>query len=339
MEPDLNESRARSLAKSGALLGLDTGVGVLAVITLIRMVAVGVGDRPWQAWLSLSGVPTLWIRLLLAAFVLAVVGWFVLPPRLRPIARAVVGLAGLGCLADAWNYHDLLGQRSLYVALPISLSLPTGLVLLAWSSWGSAPRQRRGVGGPRMRVALVVACLVPSAALPVWFFGATDYRRPADAIVVLGAAVWPDGQPSLALEDRTRSGCQLYLDGLADCIVFSGGRSKNAPISEPEAMRRIGLEMGVPEAAMILDDQGINTQATVWNTTEIGEARGWSSVLMVSHDYHLLRIKMLSERSGLRCYTVPAKETRPLRRYPYYLTRELAALAWYYLTPQRASAA
>jgi len=317
---------------------MDTSVGVLAAITLIRMLVVGVGDRPWQAWLGLSDLPTIWVQALLIAFALSVAGWFFLPRVLRPMARAIVALAGIGCLVDAWNYHRLLGDGDLFSAAPVSLSLPTGLVLLTWAGWASAPKQRASVGGPWLRAAFVVACLIPSAALPVWFFGETDYRRPADAIVVFGAAVWADGRPSLALEDRTRTGCQLYLDGLAERIVFSGGKGSRAPISEPEAMREIAIEMGIPESAIVMDDLGVNTQATVRNTMEIGEEEGWSSVLMVSHDYHLLRIKMFSERSGLRTYTVPARETRPLHRYPYYFGRELAALAWYYLTPLRGPA-
>jgi len=39
------------------------------------------------------------------------------------------------------------------------------------------------------------------------FFGNTDYRRPADAVVVFGARVYASGKLSDALEDRIRTGC------------------------------------------------------------------------------------------------------------------------------------
>jgi uncharacterized SAM-binding protein YcdF (DUF218 family) len=71
----------------------------------------------------------------------------------------------------------------------------------------------------------------------------------------------------------------------------------------------------------------------VRNVSELAASREWASVLFVSHGYHLARIKMFSERLGLRGYTVPAEETRPLARRRYYFARELAALAWYYLQP------
>ncbi len=44
----------------------------------------------------------------------------------------------------------------------------------------------------------------------------------ADAIIVLGAQVKPDGSLSLMLKERVDMGIQLYETGVADKIIMSG---------------------------------------------------------------------------------------------------------------------
>jgi uncharacterized SAM-binding protein YcdF (DUF218 family) len=58
-----------------------------------------------------------------------------------------------------------------------------------------------------------------------------------------------------------------------------------------------------------------------------------SRVLVVSHFYHLPRIKLAYQRAGLEVYTVPAKESYLLRQMPYNMFREIAALWVYYARP------
>jgi uncharacterized SAM-binding protein YcdF (DUF218 family) len=71
----------------------------------------------------------------------------------------------------------------------------------------------------------------------------------------------------------------------------------------------------------------VNTEATVKNTLAISEAR---RILVVSHFYHLPRIKMAFQRRGVEVYTVPAKSSA-LAPMPYNLARETAAFWAYYL--------
>jgi vancomycin permeability regulator SanA len=163
-------------------------------------------------------------------------------------------------------------------------------------------------------------------------FGKTDYRRPADIAVVLGARVYADGRPSDALADRVRTACQLYQQGLTKKLLFSGGPG-DGPIHETEAMKRMALESGVKENDILVDEAGLNTEATVKNSEAIFSQLRASRILVVSHFYHLPRIKMAYQRDGWDVYTVPAKETYLLRQMPYNMVREVAALWVYYLRP------
>jgi uncharacterized SAM-binding protein YcdF (DUF218 family) len=275
-----------------------------------------------------------------AAVVLAAAAGLFLAFAVRPAARpwrrrATAGLAaalGLLALWDAISFWRLLARGDLASRFPVPLSLFVAALLAligagALGAGAAPPRLRRGAAAATLAL---LALGLPLAQMIC--FGSTDYRRDADAIVVLGAAVRADGSPSQALEDRILTGCRLYHEGRAPLLVMSGGPGAGGH-REVDTMRRVAQEQGVPDAAILLDPDGVNTKATAVNVVALARARGWGRVLAVSHFYHLPRIKMAVGRRGLRVYTVPAEEPRILRKLPYFLLREVAALWIYYLRP------
>ncbi len=168
-------------------------------------------------------------------------------------------------------------------------------------------------------------------------FGKTDYRRPADGIVVFGAKVFADGKLSDAAQERVLEAVKLYRAGLAGRMMMSGGPGDGA-IYEADAMRAYAMEMGVPGEAIAVDRGGVNTEATVRNTTAWARAAGVRRLLAVSHFYHLPRVKMAYERAGWdegaggcgEVFTVPVHSPYVLRGLPRFVVREVAALWAYY---------
>jgi vancomycin permeability regulator SanA len=149
---------------------------------------------------------------------------------------------------------------------------------------------------------------------------------------VLGARVYSDGRLSDALADRVATACALYRQGYAGKLVMSGGPGDGF-FDEPTAMKNAAVRLGVREEDILLDPAGLNTAATVKNTERMFAELHISSVLVVSHFYHLPRVKMAYARVGREVYTVPAKESYLLRQMPYNMVREVAALWVYYLKP------
>jgi len=98
-------------------------------------------------------------------------------------------------------------------------------------------------------------------------------------------------------------------------------------------MKRMALQLGVQSDDILVDQGGLNTQATVKDTEAICSRLHYSRILVVSHFYHLPRIKLTYQRDGWEVFTVPAKETYLLRQMPYNMAREIAALWVYYLRP------
>ncbi len=168
------------------------------------------------------------------------------------------------------------------------------------------------------------------------FFGNTDYRRPADAVVVFGARAYKDGRLSDALQDRIRTACELYRAGLAKRLVLSGGPG-DGPVTEAEAMRNYALSHGVRAEDIFIDNQGVNTEATVRNTAPLFQQWHAKRVLAVSHFYHLPRVKLAYQRAGVEVCTVPARQGRLLGQIPFNMAREVAAFWDYYLKEKPAA--
>jgi uncharacterized SAM-binding protein YcdF (DUF218 family) len=97
-------------------------------------------------------------------------------------------------------------------------------------------------------------------------------------------------------------------------------------------MRRLALSKGVPDSAIILDEMGLTTDASIRNTANILSDPTHRRILVVSHAWHLPRIKLRCQREGLLAYTVPADERgQMLRRTPFLIAREVAAIWVYHL--------
>lgn len=113
---------------------------------------------------------------------------------------------------------------------------------------------------------------------------------------------------------------------------MSGGPG-DGTIDEPTAMKRMAISLGVPEKAILLDHNGLNTALTIQNTEKMFRELRPDRVMVVSHFYHLPRIKMAFARAGRDVYTVPARESYLLRQMPFNMAREVAAIWVYYFRP------
>lgn len=72
--------------------------------------------------------------------------------------------------------------------------------------------------------------------------------------------------------DIARRGAELYHQGYAPKILFTGGLGRNTQglLPEPEAVRfaRVAMECGVPERDIILEDKSTNTKENIEFTRE-----------------------------------------------------------------------
>ena len=75
-----------------------------------------------------------------------------------------------------------------------------------------------------------------------------------------------------------RRAAELYRQGLAPVVLFTGGLGRNTEglLPEPEAVRfaRVAMECGVPEKAILLEPESTNTAENILFTRRLLEERG-----------------------------------------------------------------
>lgn len=108
----------------------------------------------------------------------------------------------------------------------------------------------------------------------------------ADAALVLGARVWPDGRASRFLRERIVTGVRLYRQGLVDVIIMSGAGEDSSGHGEPKVMRRVAEQAGVPPEAIIEDPLGVDTYSSCIRARD---EYGMRSVIVATQEFHLPR--------------------------------------------------
>ncbi|WP_161794521.1 SanA/YdcF family protein [Demequina globuliformis] len=117
----------------------------------------------------------------------------------------------------------------------------------------------------------------------------------ADAALVLGARVWPDGRPSRFLRQRVEAGAALWNAGHVTQLILTGAGNNREGLDETAAMERAALELGVPGDALVKDPYGYDTRESARNA----RAQGISSVIVCSQEFHLPRAMWLCRSVGL----------------------------------------
>jgi uncharacterized SAM-binding protein YcdF (DUF218 family) len=313
-----------------ALVALRGSALFLGLFALLGAVAAGFGAGwdPNLLWIDLRPAPAAVASLVAAAAGAVLAAWALAPDAGTARRRATIAVAAVLALVAAANAVRAATLPDVRLgAPPASAFIALLLVAVAW-------RARKPVVEPR-RVAVTCAAAAVAAVYPAALmlsFGTTDYRRPADAIVVLGARTYADGRASWSLEDRVLTACELWREGRAPVLVMSGGPGDGG-VHEADAMRRLALDAGVPDDAIVLDRDGVSTRATAANAATMLLAEGRSTALVVSHAYHLPRAKVAFERRGVRAFTVPCTQRHAIPQMPWMVARELVAWWAYALRP------
>jgi len=118
----------------------------------------------------------------------------------------------------------------------------------------------------------------------------------ADAALVLGARVHPDGTPSPFLYERVATGVALYKRGVVDRIIMSGDGHDSSGLGEPKIMRQIAEGLGVPASAIVEDPRGLDTYSSCVNALQ---TFGAQTVIVTTQEFHVARATWLCERAGV----------------------------------------
>lgn len=158
--------------------------------------------------------------------------------------------------------------------------------------------------------------------------GTRDSATRADAIVILGALVEPDGQPGPDLRVRTLHAVNLFQRGLAPYVICTGGY-RNDRLSAASVACQLAASQGVPLDKVVLAEGSMTTREDAISASELIRNRGWETAIVVSHPLHLERARILFEAQGISVYPSPTNTnlaTIPWRTRAWLTAREAVGI-------------
>jgi len=143
-----------------------------------------------------------------------------------------------------------------------------------------------------------------------------------DAIIVLGAQVYANGELSPQLEMRMEAALREWKRHPVP-VVTCGAQGQNEPGPEGEIMRQWLIQRGVPEKQVIAEtesrDTRENLQLASWLLPE-----SVKSVTIVTSDYHLPRALALAKDLGFQADGIGS----PCRQEYWVKNHFREVLAW-----------
>ena len=142
----------------------------------------------------------------------------------------------------------------------------------------------------------------------------------ADAIIVPGAKINPDGSPTDMLKDRLDAAIALYASKRAPLILVSGD-GRDSALNETASMAAYLKTAGIPAAAIVIDPEGYDTFQTVLRSKDAYAIR---SSIIVTQTFHLERALFIANALDSDMMGV-ASDFRDYASMPLMRLREVAA--------------
>ena len=170
--------------------------------------------------------------------------------------------------------------------------------------------RRRGVLGWLWRLAVLLLLWLAAVAAWIVWVGQRDQAGAADTIIVLGAAAY-DARPSPVFEERIRHGLDLYRQGLAPKLIFTGGfGGATARFSESQVARRYALKQQIPAQDILIESRSRTTRQNLVEAKRLMDAHGMRRVILVSDPLHMARALRLSRELGIDALASSTPSTR-----------------------------
>lgn len=132
----------------------------------------------------------------------------------------------------------------------------------------------------------------------------SDPLREADAIVAISGDTGP----------RVVAAVELWKQGYARVIVFSGGSEDPRSAPSAELMKRQAVLLGVPDGRILLEPEAATTQQNAQRVALVLHEAGLRSAILVTSPYHQRRAAMHFKREldryGITFINRPATDPR-----------------------------
>lgn len=163
----------------------------------------------------------------------------------------------------------------------------------------SSSRKRRSIIWKSRLIlvsSLLVVCLLAWAAIARYTAPSSNTSLTRfDAIIVLGYPADRDGNPTPIQLSRVNEAVREYERGVAPKLIFTGGPTRKG-IVEAEVMARTAHAEGIPDSAIVVEGEALDTIQNACYSVRLMKKHGWHSAEVVSTASHLPRSGLIFSR-------------------------------------------
>ena len=165
------------------------------------------------------------------------------------------------------------------------------------------------LGKTLLVIITVVIVVFVILAARIYSFANAQSNQPADAAIVLGAAVWSAGL-SPVFRERINHGIDLYRKGKVRKLIFTGGQGNPGEPTESSAARDYALQNGIPASDILIEEKSHTTYENVLYAKQVADTHAIKRVLIVSDPLHMKRSVLMAQDVGLIAEPSPTPSTR-----------------------------
>lgn len=167
-----------------------------------------------------------------------------------------------------------------------------------------------------------------------------DNKTPSDAIIVLGARSYINGEVNQCVQARVEHAINLYNDGFAKKIIMSGGTDKKPVFHETnEALEMkkmaLNLDPNINEADILIEGESTSTYENLIYSNQIMNKHSLNSAIIVTEPFHSPRANLVATSLNLDHSVSPTLTSTCWNNQKYFSTyflREPIATIFYKLS-------
>ena len=153
-------------------------------------------------------------------------------------------------------------------------------------------------------IAFLIVLYTIIAAVQIVQYGKVDNKTKCDVAIVLGAATSGE-EVSPVYRERINHGIWLYENGYVDYLILTGGVGEGNEKSDAYVAKQYAIEKGVPEQAILIEEQSTITEENLEYAKTIMDAHAMGTAIIISDPLHMKRAMLMANDYGITAYSSP----------------------------------
>lgn len=170
-------------------------------------------------------------------------------------------------------------------------------------------------------VAIQLYVILPTSSYFLKDIGDLKNIEKPQAVLVLGAGIYPGGLPTPVLRDRLDYAIEIYNYYDGQIAILVSGDNKTVEYNETKVMKDYLISKNIPLEDIYCDYAGFSTYDSIYRSEYIFKV---DSIVISTQKFHMHRSLFLANKMGIKAYGY-ASENKKIYNMPYNHFRESLA--------------